>query len=225
MALDKKATSVFWDDNKGPLENLFGLVEVGAISLPHVSMGMKLLIFFSSLADSGLAELGAYLDDTLGLRTLDDLIGKDPRSMSTEVTTDLFNISEEELAKEAFLYSKNIEKFADLDNAFKKEAFLSKRQFQRKLFGMHHGPGFIGAFFNRFFSLFSWAWHMAKAIAMGGLGILALKSTDMIHDDKESHSRHKSRSHPNSLLDFSIKDTPNSYRTKLENKIDDIMGM
>lgn len=232
MALDK-TSSIFWDDNKGPLENLFGLVEMGAISLPHISMGMKLLVFFSSLANSGLAEFGAYLDDTLGLRTLDDLIGREPRDMSEKVTMDLFEISEEQLAKEAFLYCKNIKKFTDLDVALRKDAFVSKRQLQRKLLrqlqrkllGMNHGPGFIGAFFNRLFSLFSWAWHMARAVAMGGLGILALKGTDMIHDD-HSDDRNKSRnSGENSFMDISIKDTPNSYRNRLENKIDDIMGM
>lgn len=239
MALNKSA-GFFWDDSNGPLENLFNLVEMGSMV---VAPGpAKVIILLSNLFGVGLGEIGKFLDETLDLDDLESIEKMDPREAATKVTTDLFDISEDALAKHSFDYLFNMKKFARIEAellstpplAIHKEALIGsilKKIFKRK--AKSKGKGFIGGFFSSILGLFSWAWKMLKMALVGGVGVLALKATDIgKSDDDKDNQRTKYREEDSDkwddlsrgLVDISTKETANPYKIQLENRIEDILG-
>ena len=62
---------MIWDSNKGPVENLLGLVDLGMMIIPS---GITQLVFvISNVLGLNGAALGRYIDKTMGWKTLGDL--------------------------------------------------------------------------------------------------------------------------------------------------------
>jgi hypothetical protein len=222
-----KESGMFWDEDKGPLENLFGLVEMGAVGLPGISGKMKLLVVLASLFGMGAAEFGKYLDEKLGFDDVDDIKKMDALDAATEFTIDVFDITDEELEKAATQYAIALKKTAHIEKTANRARAL------KRLMGMkggHKNAGLIATTFNKVFSVFSWAWSALKAVILGGLGVLALKGTDIIHDDRRPDKAKERERKPEHTDDddfvswsVSTKDSANAYRKKLETRIDNIL--
>lgn len=231
-------SNFLWSDRKGPFENLFHLIEMGAMVAGPAPL--KMITFFASLFDLGLAELGGALDESIGLSTLQDIKSKTPEDAAIQLTTGLFDVTEEALAASAAFYSQNLIKYASIEQIIletpirpqqiKKEAALP---FLKKLLGKtvkgKGGPGFVGLFFNRILGLFRWAWTWFKRILVGGVGILALKGTDMLHSDEGGAAKIRGRDSESGsdegLVDISTKEIPNPYKARLQEEIEEAMKL
>jgi len=224
-----KKQADLWDKSKGPLQNILYLVENGLIIFG--SKSIKTGVFLGSLFGIGLEELGAFFDEMLNLNTLKDIELKGPRESARAFTMDLFDISDEELAKEAFLYSRDFNKFSNykienklplslIREAGKGSAIkgLLKRKMRSGTY--YSNKGFIGYVFGMITGIFGALWKIAKTILVGGLGVLALKGSDAIHENHEESTKIRELNYEDSdSFGISIKETSNPYRDKLEQDI------
>jgi len=71
----------FWSDDKGPCENIFGLLDLGLTVL--MSFPKAIIAMIAGMFGLSLSALGKHIDTTLGLNTLDDLAALDPDEATT----------------------------------------------------------------------------------------------------------------------------------------------
>lgn len=178
-----------WDDNKGPFENLFSLLEMGGMFLSPLHI--KFITLLANVLGYSITNLGKYIDDTLNLKNLDDVQDLNAFDAANKFSEKAFDMDLEEIS-EASLNS-NLNKVA------------------KRGFGSHST---LLGFFATIISLF-------KKMTVGGVGVLALQGIKSMHsdsDNKGSMDRSKDMD-----SDFSTKQRANTYKNKLDRKINDIL--
>lgn len=139
---------ILWDESAGPIENILALAEYGLMFLP----GMRIATILMAALGLGPKQFGAFLDNTLNLKSLDDLLNLDVYKAANVVVGEG---EEEEQSKTGSL---------------KKKA-LNPRSIRRVTRRIGRSPGLVRSLVGFLSGLVS----AAKKIAVGGLGVASLQ--------------------------------------------------
>lgn len=196
---DSLLLNLIWDDSEGPLENIFGLIEMGVLFIP----GFRIATLIGAAFGLGPKNFGKWLDSKLNLKDLDDLTRANPDLLAEQSFNDIERSVEQAIKQSGQL------------NRLEKQAFAAVAL--RKLWRLMSQSGKRTAFKRSWTSLFKDILNAAKNITLGGLSALTLSGIRGFDDDGKPYGE---------KIDFnkekinSTKETANRIRNNLESAVD-----
>lgn len=111
-----KQSNLFWDDNKGPFENICTIIQGGAVLFGSITQ--KVIITISELLGISLISLGKRIDEILQIKTIEDALNLDPLEAAEKVIEGLKQDAKESvLGTTSLLDFKGLRKEAGIKGA------------------------------------------------------------------------------------------------------------